>query len=96
MFLIETIIHNSYILLGKKKNRYSKTDYIEDLLNCYLPSEQIYEQNHFCYTTETQGRCVICYKRGQRKATHHKCRTCNRFVHSGDCYAELHNKKLKK
>ena len=47
MFLIETIIHNSYILLGKKKNRDSKTDYIEDLLNCYLPSEQIYEQTHF-------------------------------------------------
>ena len=49
----------------------------------------------FCYTTETQGRCVICYKIGQRKATHHKCRTYNKFVHSGDCYAKLHNKNQK-
>ena len=71
VFLIESMIVNSYILFRKPHTKYNKTDYLEDLVLNYLSYDA--EENHFCQEAEKQGRCVVCYKQTKRKVTYHQC-----------------------
>ena len=88
VFLIESMIVNSYILFRKPHTKYNKTDYLEDLVLNYLSYDA--EENHFCQEAEKQGRCVVCYKQGKRKVTYHQCGKCRNFLHPGKCYREYH------
>ena len=62
VFILESIIHNSFMLLEKPHRRYCKADYLEDLVRCYLKKQEIVYYLHLCIEDVKQGRCVICYK----------------------------------
>lgn len=94
VFIFEAIIHNAYILYKKPEKKYNKTCFLEDLSKHFLDYNSE-EDNHFCENDEKPRRCVVCYKKGERKTTIHKCFDCKKHLHPGICYKEYHIDKFK-
>lgn len=89
--ILEMFLHNSFILYDQSSNdkKFNRTEFLEILskkLLTFSSDKSKYSKHQSDCSSQLYRRCYICFSKGLRSETNHKCLTCNKYMHPGACF----------